>query len=87
MAKKKVKQISGEIEVCCHTVEWYYDIIGFKMTPEVEQELEKLLAEEAEYRAKDVINDNCSAGELVCSYVDDKGKDHEFFGWFEIKKD
>jgi hypothetical protein len=67
---------SGTVNVCLHHVEYRY--WGFET--ELSPELEELLEEAAEERAKFCINDGYHSGDLNCVYGDE-----EIRGWWEIK--
>ena len=79
---KKVKKniFEGVVEVCCHNVRFWYDIDNPNMVDRKE-EIEELLTEEAENRAKACIIDGYSSGELNC-VVDGE---IEIRGWWNIE--
>lgn len=57
----------GNVEVCCHNVVFWYNLapLSYQAT-EFTAELEKALTEEASDRAKAMITDGYSSGELNC---------------------
>ena len=65
----------GDVDVCCHLVEFWYDLGDIEIT----DELEESLTNEAESRAKHCITDGCRSGEL--NYAD---ADDEIRGWFSV---
>ena len=81
--KARSKTFEGEVSVCCHSVEFRYDIYEL----ELNDELESCLTEEAESRALVCITEGCSSGDLNCLYIDHEndGKDYEVRGWWSIK--
>lgn len=64
------------IEVYAHTVEIRYWNIPFTITEDIQQ----LLEEEGENRAKEMIAKNCYGGELNCVIA----SEIEIRGWWEI---
>lgn len=77
--KRERGKISGTIEICCHRVEWFYNIGTMPITGELIEDL----VEEAEDRSKTCIAEGYCSGELCCSYVSTR-KEHEFFGGWKI---
>ena len=73
----KRRIFDGTVEVCCHTVKFWYDIGRRKLT----DELKERLTEEAESRAKDRINADYHSGDLNCLY-----NDAEISGWWGIDR-
>lgn len=71
---------SGEVEACCHRIDFYYDIGDQELSEEDLADLES----EAEDRAKTMIVDGYISGELCYLLRDD---DTELHGWWSIKKD
>ena len=84
MTTAKRNTVDGIIEVCCHQVEWWYDMDDLKLTDEIKERLEK----EAEDRAKSQINEGMVCGELNCLYHGDEAPGGvEIRGAWEIKRD
>jgi hypothetical protein len=71
---------SGTVEVCCHTVAFRY----WDFEHELTEELEGVLTEHAEERAKQCISDGFFSGQLNCFYATDDN-DEEIRGWWEIE--
>lgn len=88
---KKVKYqrlFEGEVEVCCHRVEYWYDITGVRLNDDDSERLE----EEAEERAKSCIIEGYYSGDLcaVVGIVPGASlgeREQEVFGWWSIKND
>lgn len=72
--------LEGKFDVCCHTILFWYDLGDLDLT----SELEEVLTEEAESRAKICIIDGCHAGELNCLWQDED--ETEIRGWFQIER-
>jgi hypothetical protein len=75
-------KVSGTANMCCHVVEWWYDIDDAPQTPE----LLGRLAEEAEARAKSQIIEGVRSGDLCCCIPsEDRRTEDEFFGSWAIR--
>jgi hypothetical protein len=74
----------GVVDVCCHRVQYWYDIGRFKLN---DDDLE-YLKEEAETRAKEMINIGCASGDLCCllTEIGSRRQEREFHGWWNIEK-
>lgn len=70
-------QYEGKVEVCAHTVEFWYELDDLELS----DELENCLAEEAEEHAKALIVEGYRSGELNCLW----GGEREIRGWWEIQ--
>lgn len=66
----------GTVEVCAHTVSFSY----WNSPVDITRDVEEILEEEAESRAKEMINQGCRQGELNCLVNDD-----EIRGWWRIE--
>lgn len=73
-------RFDGSVKVCCHRVTFRYWDFGHKLT----EDLQEILTDHAEERAKECIIDGCNRGELNCLHVDDNYDDEEIRGWWEI---
>jgi len=67
------------VDVCCHQVELRYWGFDHELTPE----LEAILTEEGEERARKGIQEGYRSGQLCCFYWHD-GVEEEIHGWWEI---
>ena len=70
------RTLSGQVYVCCHQVDYWYDITGVRLTDGTATRLET----EAEDRAKTCIIESYWSGELNC-LIDGK---REVGGWWKI---
>lgn len=80
MSRKK-NTYEGFIEVCAHSVSFYYDLDEREIT----DDLQEALTEEAENRATKCIVEGYRSGELNCLYVDSDGNGDEICGWWQIE--
>lgn len=63
---KTERQVAkGEIEACCHRINFYYDIGDSELSDDDLQALE----DEAEDRAKSMILEGCISGDLCCMVI------------------
>ena len=74
------ERVEGESSICAHNVKWSYDVGELERTVDLIERLE----EEAENRAKEMINQGYFSGELNCVvYINNR--DIEVRGWWEIE--
>jgi len=87
MTKNEVEKMNSfetTINVCCHDVAIRY----WDFEAELTDDLKEILIEEGERRAKEMINDEYSSGNLNCLYVDGElDTEEEIGGWWEILRD
>lgn len=70
--------VRGTVTVCGHTVEYWYDVEDIKLS----DELVESLKEEAESRAKAMINEGYNQGELNCLWQGEE----EIRGWWVVSQ-
>ena len=71
------------VEVCAHRVAVRY----WDFDAELTDELEEVLTEHGEERARECIVEGYHSGELNCLYTDAQGEQEEIRGWWEIEND
>ena len=73
------RTLAGQGDICCHRVEYWYDITGVRLADGGAIQLEA----EAEERAKTCINEGNWSGELCCLLDGER----EVRGWWKIAID
>ncbi len=79
--KTRQRIAEGEINCCCHYVEFYYKVGNARITEDDLQRLE----EEAEQRATTMIAEGYYQGDLCClTFTPVRQQERELFGWWSI---
>jgi len=68
--------IEGVASICAHRITWNYEVEDLQVTPAMQKALEN----EAEERAKTMIIEGFTSGELNCVW-----NEHEIRGWWQIE--
>ena len=83
MKNKIQNRCEGSLNVYTRNVSYWWKLDQIELTGDMENVLE----EDAENRAKEMISEGYFRGELCCNYVFPDGSDCCFWGWWEIEPD